>query len=123
MGHRHDVAAVAAAHVMQPAFPARRDHLCRLSAARPVSPNVPGPGIDLEPLDGIPSNALPATETHLDQILRRRRLARRGDVPGKPHASRGRAAVYAGAREDRKSTRLNSSHVEISYAVFCLNKK
>src|SRR5690349_22813162 len=25
--------------------------------------------------------------------------------------------------QDRKSTRLNSSHVEISYAVFCLNKK
>src|SRR5204862_6084618 len=31
--------------------------------------------------------------------------------------ARGRAA---GARTDRKSTRLNSSHVEISYAVFCL---
>src|SRR5690554_6347196 len=27
------------------------------------------------------------------------------------------------AREDRKSTRLNSSHVRISYAVFCLKKK
>src|SRR5690349_24579697 len=27
------------------------------------------------------------------------------------------------ARGDRKSTRLNSSHVEISYAVFCLKKK
>src|SRR5204863_9388244 len=26
-------------------------------------------------------------------------------------------------RGDRKSTRLNSSHVEISYAVFCLKKK
>src|SRR5690349_23367352 len=26
-------------------------------------------------------------------------------------------------REERKSTRLNSSHVEISYAVFCLKKK
>src|SRR5690349_23678935 len=26
-------------------------------------------------------------------------------------------------RPDRKSTRLNSSHVEISYAVFCLKKK
>src|SRR5438874_7275 len=26
-------------------------------------------------------------------------------------------------KEDRKSTRLNSSHVEISYAVFCLKKK
>src|SRR5690349_23948981 len=28
-----------------------------------------------------------------------------------------------GSRIDRKSTRLNSSHVEISYAVFCLKKK
>src|SRR5690349_24008076 len=27
------------------------------------------------------------------------------------------------AGQDRKSTRLNSSHVEISYAVFCLKKK
>src|SRR5690349_23341467 len=27
------------------------------------------------------------------------------------------------APQDRKSTRLNSSHVEISYAVFCLKKK
>src|SRR5690349_22089105 len=27
------------------------------------------------------------------------------------------------AKADRKSTRLNSSHVEISYAVFCLKKK
>src|SRR5690606_40950703 len=32
------------------------------------------------------------------------------------------AAPYGGAafHEDRKSTRLNSSHVKISYAVFCL---
>src|SRR5437868_10868367 len=29
----------------------------------------------------------------------------------------------ARARTDRKSTRLNSSHVSISYAVFCLKKK
>src|SRR5688572_32276068 len=28
-----------------------------------------------------------------------------------------------GARADRKSTRLNSSHSQISYAVFCLKKK
>src|SRR5690349_23040306 len=35
-------------------------------------------------------------------------------------------AVGRGAADDprdRKSTRLNSSHVEISYAVFCLKKK
>src|SRR3712207_7508037 len=29
----------------------------------------------------------------------------------------------AGQRKDRKSTRLNSSHANISYAVFCLKKK
>src|SRR5690606_40896759 len=34
-----------------------------------------------------------------------------------------RAAVTDIARTDRKSTRLNSSHVKISYAVFCLKKK
>src|SRR5690606_40258144 len=31
--------------------------------------------------------------------------------------------VVAEDRKDRKSTRLNSSHVKISYAVFCLKKK
>src|SRR5262245_62276356 len=31
--------------------------------------------------------------------------------------------VDAGAPQDRKSTRLNSSHLGISYAVFCLKKK
>src|SRR5438874_11772477 len=30
---------------------------------------------------------------------------------------------HVAREEDRKSTRLNSSHVEISYAVFCLKKK
>src|SRR2546427_9256476 len=31
--------------------------------------------------------------------------------------------LRADARSDRKSTRLNSSHSQISYAVFCLKKK
>src|SRR2546430_3084950 len=35
----------------------------------------------------------------------------------------GRAAPALGERRDRKSTRLNSSHSQISYAVFCLKKK
>src|SRR5690606_40171988 len=34
-----------------------------------------------------------------------------------------RAALGVDADADRKSTRLNSSHVKISYAVFCLKKK
>src|SRR2546426_4959839 len=32
-------------------------------------------------------------------------------------------ALQKGYRRDRKSTRLNSSHLVISYAVFCLKKK
>src|SRR5690606_41709225 len=53
-----------------------------------------------------------------------------GRVPGchrqAPRRPRGRAGggigrVHRG--RDRKSTRLNSSHVKISYAVFCLKKK
>src|SRR5688572_33506675 len=43
----------------------------------------------------------------------------------KPDARRGRGGNRAARRdgEDRKSTRLNSSHSQISYAVFCLKKK
>src|SRR5206468_7678388 len=33
------------------------------------------------------------------------------------------AALLGGGAGDRKSTRLNSSHDQISYAVFCLKKK
>src|SRR5688572_32255384 len=35
----------------------------------------------------------------------------------------GRPSDFRGGRRDRKSTRLNSSHSQISYAVFCLKKK
>src|SRR3712207_8554427 len=34
-----------------------------------------------------------------------------------------RVGPYLRVRRDRKSTRLNSSHANISYAVFCLKKK
>src|SRR5207249_11027172 len=40
------------------------------------------------------------------------------------HARRRQEAILVGLpTRDRKSTRLNSSHVSISYAVFCLKKK
>src|SRR6266508_2783857 len=39
--------------------------------------------------------------------------------PGRP----ARSGPRRGRPADRKSTRLNSSHVAISYAVFCLKKK
>src|SRR5690606_41263048 len=41
------------------------------------------------------------------------------DKAGDPHPTRGQERDH----RDRKSTRLNSSHVKISYAVFCLKKK
>src|SRR5438874_5625276 len=39
------------------------------------------------------------------------------------HAPDAECAAALVEAQDRKSTRLNSSHVEISYAVFCLKKK
>src|SRR5258705_1754542 len=45
----------------------------------------------------------------------------RGSQTGAEPQQRGRIEV--GWCEDRKSTRLNSSHLGISYAVFCLKKK
>src|SRR3712207_7586669 len=51
-----------------------------------------------------------------------------GAGPGRDDRLRPRPLVAAGqavdvAGGDRKSTRLNSSHANISYAVFCLKKK
>src|SRR5439155_23604775 len=60
-------------------------------------------------------------------VLRGRRSAVH---PGGAHVGAGRTTRVAtgrtlarGRQRDRKSTRLNSSHVAISYAVFCLKKK
>src|SRR2546430_7435530 len=57
-----------------------------------------------------------------------RHAVHEGDHAGAPvrpprSASRARRAGPARDRGDRKSTRLNSSHSQISYAVFCLKKK
>src|SRR5438477_7959627 len=56
-----------------------------------------------------------------------RRVARVGGFRGEverlhPGAQR-LQGLLAGAGRDRKSTRLNSSHMSIAYAVFCLKKK
>src|SRR6266478_8329533 len=59
-------------------------------------------------------------------------LFRSPRLPALPHSRHGAArwsrarpaaALRACTRGDRKSTRLNSSHSQISYAVFCLKKK
>src|SRR5256885_8788144 len=62
-------------------------------------------------------DALPISE------VRAPRAPRRAPAPG--WAARSRRALRDRRRgaADRKSTRLNSSHLVISYAVFCLKKK
>src|SRR5579885_3813144 len=50
-------------------------------------------------------------------------LFRSSAEPVADERGNGAECVRAGVTEDRKSTRLNSSHVSISYAVFCLKKK
>src|SRR5699024_11384444 len=52
------------------------------------------------------------------RLRRRRGLPQRQGAAGRPGRPKIQQVV-----SDRKSTRLNSSHVSISYAVFCLKKK
>src|SRR5688572_32446683 len=82
-----------------------------------------------------PSSTLFPYTTLFRSVRRRAPRARvdhggrgRGETPrrargrGTAAGARGQVPV-GGARGDRKSTRLNSSHSQISYAVFCLKKK
>src|SRR5690349_23094285 len=53
-----------------------------------------------------------------------RAAAKLAGASGEWHIEKGAICWFVDGRiRDRKSTRLNSSHVEISYAVFCLKKK
>src|SRR2546429_4358743 len=65
---------------------------------------------------------VPAREEASDGDRHRRSPLRAHGPAGDAHAQPPRQAERA-LRGDRKSTRLNSSHGYISYAVFCLKKK
>src|SRR3712207_8398615 len=54
---------------------------------------------------------------------RRRAHPRAGPGDARRGRPRRRRSGRGAGRRDRKSTRLNSSHANISYAVFCLKKK
>src|SRR5438874_7176960 len=66
-------------------------------------------------------DALPISR--LDTTSGARGAAPRGATARGPLSARASYLPLSNLKEDRKSTRLNSSHVEISYAVFCLKKK
>src|SRR3712207_7558972 len=63
----------------------------------------------------------PRSEIDQEQRERSRGRAHRQWPP--PSLLREQTAPGRDVHEDRKSTRLNSSHANISYAVFCLKKK
>src|SRR5258708_28188244 len=61
--------------------------------------------------------ATTSRQRHRKAAMRPRR------IPADAGSPAGRWAKACGGYRDRKSTRLNSSHQIISYAVFCLKKK
>src|SRR5471030_3469455 len=66
------------------------------------------------------------TRDQLDVTIEENQLVIRGrqqDDKARQYIHRGIAARHFQRTLDRKSTRLNSSHLGISYAVFCLKKK
>src|SRR2546430_12067456 len=69
----------------------------------------------LEHDDGTPGRRIPAHAEQTSQVHERHHVVAEHDRLAPFHGGRG--------LQDRKSTRLNSSHSQISYAVFCLKKK
>src|SRR5437868_9420471 len=69
--------------------------------------------------DALPISVLPIAVRQLGDKMGSIAAFRPGFAKIQAHGAR-RASYLA---RDRKSTRLNSSHVSISYAVFCLKKK
>src|SRR5690606_41668956 len=94
----------------------------------PTRPPSPSPSLASFSWHAAP-RALPSFPTRRSSDLRldaQPRRASAGDHPVLCGQCRSATTGLAGAPEpsgDRKSTRLNSSHVKISYAVFCLKKK
>src|SRR5438874_10764514 len=67
-----------------------------------------------------PSSGMMSHEARYVSPMETNEVIHTSEVSG---ASKFMSSALAYLALDRKSTRLNSSHVEISYAVFCLKKK
>src|SRR3712207_8739499 len=78
------------------------------------------PGVDDEAGDAPPAPLGRVAAGEDDEQVGDRRV---GDVALGPVEHPAVAVPPGGRAQDRKSTRLNSSHANISYAAFCLKKK
>src|SRR2546430_10927681 len=81
------------------------------TCALPISAGLPVAGFQ---------RALPRQQTGGRRLARR--VSQRGNGLGPVRARRATGGSRPQLPADRKSTRLNSSHSQISYAVFCLKK-
>src|SRR3712207_7612445 len=79
-----------------------------------ISPPFPSPALFGPPVPQLAGDRHDVGGERLDAVLRR--VVRAGGLELAALVDRHRP-------QDRKSTRLNSSHANISYAVFCLKKK
>src|SRR5699024_11883943 len=93
-----------------PSFPTRRSS--DLKHKLPVSLRYPN---KLFRLDCRRATGMSLVEARTGWRLKSRIIYKKNDRP--------LLLAPSGIKGDRKSTRLNSSHVSISYAVFCLKKK
>src|SRR5688500_19643724 len=103
---------------------------CRLNQAGSdsMAEELAASGLDTAAADEAPDVVVVNTCTVTREATKASRMAIRRAVRAHPDAKVVVAGCYAVSdpdevRADRKSTRLNSSHLVISYAVFCLKKK
>src|SRR2546430_12489923 len=68
-------------------------------------------------------DALPISRSRTSSSSPTSSSAPRAPAPSKKRTAPSIGTGFGGVSSDRKSTRLNSSHSQISYAVFCLKKK
>src|SRR5438034_2906840 len=82
--------------------------------------------VDQQRPGDVPGDTVPTGFPSIDRILggglRRRDLVVLGGDIGSGKSALALGLALRTAQQDRKSTRLNSSHTVISYAVFCLKK-
>src|SRR5438034_10692142 len=89
------------------------------------SPQEPPAPAD-RPEDGEIAHREQETEPEVGDVaegLRSLPVARQSGAQQERQVDPGQPELARAAQQDRKSTRLNSSHTVISYAVFCLKKK
>src|SRR5437773_7427277 len=103
---------------MSPAPAAPSPHTLPLHDALPISHCMRGTAGQKKIPETALRDPLVIEPARVDRpVLADRLRAHKGDILFHKH----RFDVFT--NEDRKSTRLNSSHITISYAVFCLKKK